>query len=184
MALYGYAASPRGSESTSSAPKEEVAAAREPPRSGCPIDRGRRGVGTPEEQRVRSGHVCRQHAHSVRRQRGAAGSRHRLGREPRRANATPTCAPSIRTGCTRRSPARSASTSATRVEIRTATLDEPDHGLDGERPRDDRRADLVGPPLPRRRRRPTSRRRSSSVCSTGWASSSSTPGTCRSRSRA
>ena len=70
-----------------------------------------------------------------------------------------------------------------RTEVRTATLDDPGHGLDdavlettdvltwwGHLFHEDVADDVAG--------------RSSNVCSTGWASSSSTPATCRSRSSA
>ena len=59
--------------------------------------------------------------------------------------ASPTCARSIPTGCTPRSPPGSARLLGERVRVRTATLEQPEHGLSDDGARRDRRPDLVGP---------------------------------------
>ena len=58
--------------------------------------------------------------------------RHRLGREPPRAASSEHVADATPTACTARSPPASARTSATSAVVRTATLDEPEHGLTEE----------------------------------------------------
>ena len=93
--------------------------------------------------------------------------------ENRAREADPEVPRSIPTACTRRSPRDP------RAPRRARGGSDGDARRPGARPRPrgaraDRRADLVGPHLPRRRRDDVATA-SSSACSTGWASSSCTP---------
>ena len=95
-----------------------------------------------------------------------------------------TCARSIPTACTRRSPPGSRRSWASDVRVRTATLEQPEHGLGAGGAGRDRRPDLVGPRGARPGRRTPSSTACTTRCSAAWACSCCTRATTRRSSSA
>ena len=107
-----------------------------------------------------------------------------MGRERPRARGARGARAATPRACTARSRRASRRALGDAVRVRTATLEQPEHGLTAGRPGRHRRADLVGPHRPRRGLRRGRGARPRRRCSAAWACSPCTRRTTRRSSSA